>query len=87
MVNIEKKELYYNSFHAAYMELSTDDRLRVRELIMITCEITKVTFYAWLKDMNLVKKTDRWVIASLIFGKEVKEIFKSTQNGSSRHNS
>lgn len=74
MIILNSKEKPNNSFHAAYLQLSDNDRIRIRTLALQCCEISVVTWYNWLKDFSVMKKPDRFVVA-MLFGKDVKELF------------
>jgi len=66
-----------NPFAKEYNSLSTEDKARIRELIMVVCEIKEGTVYSWIKNPELVtSKLHRRYIAYLIFNKPVKEFFE-----------
>lgn len=66
-----------NNFARAYNALSKDDKARVRESVMVACEITEGTFYNWVHRPELVtSKLNQRYIAYLIFNKPIKEFFR-----------
>lgn len=67
-----------NNFARAYNALSNKDKARVREAIMVICEITEGTVREWIKNPELVtSKLHRRYIAYLIFDKPIKEFFET----------
>lgn len=80
MVEFTKPAVPVNSFHAAYLALSANDRLRMRNLICIICKIGVATFYDRLKSPKDISPPERYAIA-LLFNKDVNEIFNSKTDG------
>ena len=67
-----------NNFAKAYNSLNAEDKARVRESIMICCEVTERTVYSWIENPNLVVgKLHKRYIAYLIFNKPIKEFFEN----------
>ena len=65
-----------NEFCKAYSALNYNDKARIREAIVVSCDITESTFYNWVKHPELVScKLHRRYIAYLMFNKTVKEFF------------
>lgn len=66
-----------NNFSKAFNTLSKEDKARVKELIMVVCEVKEGTVYEWIKNPDLVtSKLHRRYIAYLIFNKPIKEFFE-----------
>jgi|GEM_PF-6875623 len=65
-----------NNFAKAYNALTKEDKARVRELIMVVCEVHENTVREWIKNPDIVtSKLHRRYIAYLIFNKPIKEFF------------
>jgi phage antirepressor YoqD-like protein len=64
-----------NSFLAYYDNLNSNERIRLRDIAIICCDISESTFYLWLKDFTVITRPHRWIIAK-VFNVDQAELFK-----------
>lgn len=74
MVHNPQQTTSVTPFMAAYYKLSENDRQRIKISVCTICEISKKTFYEWLKKPDLISKSNRFHIANL-FGIDSSELF------------
>ena len=64
-----------NAFQLAYEGLNDHDKERMRDLVCISCSVSKKQFYVWLKDPNVMSKMNKYTVA-LLFDQEPAILFK-----------